>query len=444
MAPETRAARLRFDAAGAVVDVVGNGMSLERALARRLAGYSERDYALGAEIAQGTVRWFELLRAIVRRLLAKPDSKLALPVEALIAAALYQIRSMRVPDHAAVGESVAAVAFGKHRGARGLVNAVLRRYLREREAIDAALEPAALASHPTWLAKRVRADWPEQADMLLAANNERAPMWLRVNRQRLSVADYRERLTAALPDLTVRALTALPDALCLDHPVPVAELPGFAAGDVSVQDGGAQIAALWLGPEPGQRILDACAAPGNKTGHIAEIAGPTARITALDSDEQRLGGLAGNLERLGHSVNRIAVDAAATGQWWDQVPFERILLDAPCSATGVIRRHPDIKYTRRSADLPRLAALQARLLVSLWPTLAAGGRLVYATCSVLRQENERIVQQFVDEHSDARICRQLPDAAIQALMTPSGPGYQLITGRERLDGFFYACLEKSP
>ena len=423
--------------------MVRRGETLDEALRQHLGNVDGRDRALAAEIVQGSVRWYGLLVGIVKRLLTKPGGRLATDVEALLVSALYQIRDMRVPDHAAVSETVAAVALGKQQSARGFVNAVLRRYLRERAAIDADLTVAERRSHPAWLADAITRDWPDAAAEILDANNARAPMWLRINPRRTSVDEYCKRLAGDFPDVIARRFEPIPHAVCLDQPIAAADLPGFATGEVSIQDGGAQCAGHLLAPRPGERILDACAAPGNKTTQLAEIAGPEAQLVALDVAAARLTSLAANLERTGAVADIRAVDAADLDAWWDGRPFERILLDAPCSATGVIRRHPDIKFTRRADDLAPLGALQARLLDSLWSTLAPGGTLVYATCSVLRQENERIVQEFVDCHSDARNRRQLPASPIQALMTPAGPGFQLLPGRHRLDGFFYACLDKT-
>ncbi|MEL7537150.1 MAG: 16S rRNA (cytosine(967)-C(5))-methyltransferase RsmB [Pseudomonadota bacterium] len=440
--PTDSGAPLRLAAARAVADVVGSGISVDRALQKHLDDWHDRDYSLGAEIVQGSVRWYHLLRAIVRKLAARSNKPPAPLLEALLVCALHQIRHMRIPDHAAVSASVAAVGLSKHRGARGFVNAVLRRYLRERDSIDADLDPDDRYSHPKWLLQAIRDDWGDAANGILTANNERAPMWLRVNRGRLAVLEYVERLRATHPELGVDVTADLPGAVCLDRAIPVETLPGFADGDVSVQDGGAQCAAWVVAPGSGERILDACAAPGNKTAHLAEL-GDDISLTALDNDATRTESLRTNLARVGVTANVHTVDATDTAAWWDGKAFDRILLDAPCSATGVIRRHPDIKFTRRPADLSPLSALQARLLESLWPTLAPGGTLVYATCSVIRRENERIVQVFVDSHPDAQVRRQLPTAAIQALMMPCGPGFQLLPGRHRFDGFFYACLEKS-
>ncbi len=444
MAPRTeRSVQLRLAAAAVVADVVASGRSLDSALNAHLAGWDGRDYALGAEIAQGSVRWYHQLRAVLGRLQTRGGARMAAALEALLVTGLYQIHYLRVPDHAAVSQTVAAVGASREKRARGFANAVLRRFLREGPALLENLPLAARFSHPDWLLAKIRTDWPDAATAILDANNERAPQWLRVNPAHGSVADYRERLAADCPQAKPAALAALPTALKLDAPVSVAELPGFDTGVVSVQDGGAQLAAWLLGSAPGERVLDACAAPGNKSAHLIENAAGDIQLTALDIDSTRLAMLRHNLDRLGIDAQTLTADAAQTDSWWDGKAFDRILIDAPCTASGVIRRHPDIKFTRRPGDLDRLNAIQARLLESLWPTLKPGGKLVYATCSVLSDENERIVQAFVDTKPGARVCKRLPNAAIQALMQPRGPGFQVLPGEQGLDGFFYACLDKS-
>ncbi|MEM1263680.1 MAG: 16S rRNA (cytosine(967)-C(5))-methyltransferase RsmB [Pseudomonadota bacterium] len=438
-----RGTRLRWQAAQAISAVVHRGTTLDRALEKHLHSFDGRDHALGVEIVSGSVRWYSLLVYVLKQLRDSSKRRPAPELESLVVCGLYQLSQMRVPDHAAVAATVGALAHGRHRHARGFANAVLRRYLREREAIEARLVDRDRLAHPQWLSNQLDTDWPDAASSIISANNQRAPMWLRVNRRRLDRERYRQKLATTHPDIDVEAPPWLPDALRLATPIPIAVLPGFAAGDVSVQDGGAQVAALLLAPVAGERILDACAAPGNKTGYLAEIGGPALELTAIDADSARLASLSTNLARTGVSATVDCADACMTDTWWDGQPFDRILVDAPCSGSGVIRRHPDIKFTRRASDIAPLAAIQARLLDSLWPTLKPGGRLLYVTCSVLREENERVVRTFVDTHPDAHIWRQLPDVAIQALMTPCDLGFQWLPGRHNCDGFFYACLEKS-
>jgi len=314
---------------------------------------------------------------------------------------------------------------------------VLRRYQREQAVLDAAAEaePVARHAHPHWLLTRLQQDWPDDWQAVCAANNARAPMTLRVNTLRGSPADYQQRLTEA--GLAATSQPHAPAALVLTEPTDVAALPGFAAGDVSVQDAAAQLAAPLLDVQAGQRVLDACAAPGGKTAHLLEN-NPSAELVALDNDAARLDRVAETLARLQLAARLLHADAGQVVDWWDGKPFDRILLDAPCSASGVIRRHPDIKALRRAVDIDALAAQQARLLDALWPCLAPGGKLLYVTCSVLAAENGRQVKTFLARTPDAAA---LPLAADWG--RPAGHGRQILPGEADMDGFFYALLVKT-
>ena len=265
-------------------------------------------------------------------------------------------------------------------------------------------------------------------------------MWLRINASRSSATDYKK--TLASDDIAAELLAAIPDALRLAEPRPVDELPGFQDGDVSVQDAAAQIAARWLLDKTCGRILDACAAPGGKTGHMLEIGGSNIVLTAVERDTSRIASIDQNLRRIGQSATIIAADASKPSEWWDGVPFDGILLDAPCSATGVIRRHPDIKLLRRASDIDELSALQGALLDALWPLLAVGGRLLYATCSMLAAENHEVVDRFIGRHDDVAEDDMLPNNNIRDLMRKQARGFQILPGTAGLDGFYYACLEK--
>jgi len=435
----------RAAAARALAAVADRGRSLDDALAAETAACRDGDRALAAEMAYGAVRWHYTLRALTGRLLERPLPKREGPVAALIEVGLYQLWRMRVPDHAAVGETVAACReLGRPR-MRGLVNAVLRRFQRERDSLLEAVlanpqaDPEAVWSHPRWLLDALAADWPDEWEAIAAANNERAPMWVRVNLHRTDAASWRQRL----PDgVEAASLPGVPSALRLSRPLPVEELPGFAAGEVSVQDGAAQLAAPLLGAAPGMRVLDACAAPGGKTLHILESVAGDASVTALDADAGRLERVREALARGGYSAGLLCGDAAEPAAWWDGERYDRILVDAPCSATGVIRRHPDIRMLRRPADVGRLAARQLAMLRALWPLLAPGGRLVYATCSVLRAENTGVVAAFAAAEPEAGVGKPLPDDNIRDLMQADEAGFQLFPGRNGLDGFFYCCIEK--
>jgi 16S rRNA (cytosine967-C5)-methyltransferase len=434
-------ADLRAAAARAVDAVVSGGRSLDVALPAAEAGIAGGDRALLALLAYEALRHYWRLSATVDAALDRPIAKRDRIIHALLVVGLVQITGTRVPDHAAVSATVeAARLLGRPRLA-GLVNAVLRRCLRENLGARPATSEPARYDHAQWLIDAIRNDWPDDWQSILAADNERAPMWLRVNTTRSDAPRYLERLRAAA--IGARPAPGLPAALRLDEPVPATSLPGFAAGDVSVQDGAAQLAAPWLLGEDGGRVLDACAAPGGKTAHIAELGGDAIALTAVDVDADRLARVGDNLERLGLTARIVAGDATATGDWWDGERYARILLDAPCSATGVIRRHPDIKHLRRARDIDALAARQRGLLDALWPLLEPGGRLLYVTCSVLRAENEDVVTAFLDATPDAVENELLHNNNIRALMRRMTRGYQILTGTGGMDGFYFACLEKS-
>jgi 16S rRNA (cytosine967-C5)-methyltransferase len=425
----------RAAAARAVAGVLGPGRSLDEGLAAAVAGLSGADRALAARLAYDTLRLYPRLERWAGLLLARPLPRRESEVRALLALGLYQLEASRVPDHAAVAATVeAARSLGRDRHA-GLLNACLRRWLRERDALKAgvAREPEVVHAHPRWWLDTLARDWPRDWEGLVAANNIQAPMWLRVNAARGDRDAWLADLQAAGP--AAAPWPPAPDALRLESPVGVEALPGFAAGDVSVQDGAAQLAAPLLAPGPGMRVLDACAAPGGKACHLLERF-PGIELTALDAAPERLARVRENLERLGLAAAVVAGDAADPAGWWDGRLFDRILLDAPCSGSGVIRRHPDIKLLRRPADIGALAARQAALLDALWPLLAPGGRLLYATCSVLKAENADQAKAFLARHPEARAV----DLGEPGWGRRSGPGRQLLTGEAGVDGFYYACL----
>ncbi|MFB4203301.1 Ribosomal RNA small subunit methyltransferase B [wastewater metagenome] len=428
----------RRAAVEAVAGVVLHGRSLARELPALEAGLGAADAALAHELAYGSLRWYRRLQAVVNALLSRPLRPRDRILEPLLVVGLYQLEHTRVPPHAAVSATVAVTSALGRRRAAGLVNGCLRRFQRERERLLARADrdPAVAAALPEWLDAAIRSDWPEARDAVAAACLARPPMTLRVNRRRTTREAYAARLVAA--GITARPLQGLAEALVLDAPVAVNALPGFAEGEVSVQDGAAQFAAGLLAPAAGDRVLDACAAPGGKTAHLLER-GEDLSVLALDSDAGRLERVGGTLARLGLTARLCAGDASHPETWWDGGRFQRILLDAPCSGTGVIRRHPDIKWLRRAADIPRLAGTQAALLRALWPLLAPGGRLVYATCSLLHAENEAVASAFAAGTADARVVAPgLPAGRA------TGVGHQLLPGEGGMDGFYYACFDKSP
>ena len=434
-------ARLRAEAAKAVNAVVAQGRSLDAVLGELDEQINPVDRPLLKMLCYGTLRHHFRLRADLRKLLERPLKARDSVIESLLAIGIFQLIDTRIPDHAAVSTTVEAARLLRRPKYAGLINAVLRNFLRQDIGRQEAGDDESRFNHPAWFIDALRADWPDDWQQILDANNDRAPMWLRVNQNRTTTADYIDRLAQA--DDGHGALSGFIHAIRLAKPVPVAELPGFADGDVSVQDAAAQIAAPWLLMGGGSRILDACAAPGGKTGHLLELASPDSVLTAIELDPERLASIHENLERLRLDATVLAADASKPKEWWDGQPFDRILLDAPCSASGVIRRHPDIKLLRRASDIEALAGLQTRLLDALWPLLAPSGRLLYVTCSVLAAENDAVVGDFLARHSDAREDRVLPNYNIRDLMVEKTCGVQVMPGSQGLDGFYFACLERT-
>jgi len=430
-------ARLRAEAATAIDAVVSDGRSLDWALARSDENVSLQDRPLVRMLCYGCLRHHWQLRAELEALLKSPLRKRDRVVESLMVIGIFQLSDTRVPDHAAVSATVEAARVLRRPKLAGLVNAVLRNFLRNRASRREPQSEVTEFNHPQWLIDQFRHDWPDQWERILAANNERAPMWLRVNANYGTAAEYQ-----ASNAIQGSLVEGLPQALRLDSPQAVDELPGFLAGQVSVQDAAAQLAAPWLLADGGRRVLDACAAPGGKTGHLLELLPESADLTAIDSDVERLPGIRENLSRLNLDATVLAADASNSGEWWDGAHFDRILVDAPCSATGVIRRHPDIKLLRRETDIGALADLQRRILESLWPVLKPGGRLLYVTCSVLAAENDGVVGPFLAAHDDAEEDRVLHAYNIRDLMNEKAPGFQVLPGTHGLDGFYFACLNK--
>jgi len=438
-APATTAAlplaRLLGHAAEAV-GAVRAGQSLNDALARCPAPARPGTQAL----AFHALRWLGAAEVVRRRLAPKapPPDVDSLLLVAL--ALLWPAGGLPYQEHTLVDQAVAATTRRAPRSA-GFVNAVLRRFGREREAIVAAAlaDPLARFNHPVWWLDRLRADWPDRWQAIADADNLHPPMTLRVNIRRVAPAAYLERLVAS----GIEAIGLGGAAIALVRPVPVTQLPGFAEGLVSVQDANAQRAAPLLLAEPlapGARVLDACAAPGGKTAHLLELG--DVDLLAIDRDRGRLGRVDATLSRLGLHAETRAADAATPGQWWDGRPFAAILLDAPCSASGIVRRHPDVRWLRRPSDLPALAATQARLLDALWPLLAPGGRLLYVTCSVFRSEGSAQIDAFLQRAGDAALAASPPSPG-QLMPLPDNdvtPPSPALAGAA--DGFFLALIEK--
>jgi 16S rRNA (cytosine967-C5)-methyltransferase len=419
--------------ASTVVRRVLQGRSLDSELAavwRGSASLTGQERAALQDIAFGTLRFLGRLDALLRELLDRPlrDEKL----RALLQVALYQLEYTRAAEHAIVDHAVRACDRLGLRPARALTNAVLRNFLRRRADLVAAARRSEEGrfSYPQWWIDKLREQYPETYRAILEAGNRHPPLTLRVNQRRITAEAYLARLEA-----NGMAAQRIGDAaVVLDRPRPVEQIPGFADGLVSVQDASAQRAAPWLDLAPGQRVLDACAAPGGKTAHILEIA--DVELIALDNDAARLERVRANLARLGLAAHIACGDACVPDGWWDGRPFDRILADVPCSASGVVRRHPDIKWLRHAADIAQFAQAQRRMLDALWQLLAGGGKLLYATCSVFREENHLQVEQFLERHCNARRLK------LSAADGRQQQGAGQILPDERHDGFFYALLQK--
>ncbi|MDP5293572.1 16S rRNA (cytosine(967)-C(5))-methyltransferase RsmB [Oceanimonas sp. CHS3-5] len=428
--------KTRAAAANIVHRVINQGQSLSALLPRYQQEVAAKDRALLQELCFGTLRWYSRLDAMAKQLLDKPLKGKYQPVHALLLVGLYQLLYTRIPPHAALAETVAACKRLKAEPFKGLVNGVLRNVQRQQQELEEKADalPQLRLAHPNWLMKRLQRAYPDQWEAIMAANNRHPPMWIRVNETHHS----REQYAALLAEQGIEA-SADPlavQALRLARPADVTTLPGFDQGHCSVQDAAAQMAARLLDPQPNELVLDACAAPGGKTAHLLERQPALSQLVAIDMDPDRLERVHQNLERIGLEATVLQGDAAQPRDWWQGPQFDRILLDAPCSATGVIRRHPDIKWLRRPEDIAQLAALQSQILDALWQQLKPGGMLLYATCSILPDENREQIKAFL---------ARTPDAVHQPLHagdTPVQPGWQLLPGIDERDGFYYASIAK--
>jgi len=416
-------------AAGQIVQqVLVDGRNLNQVLdeaLRRKAVWTPAQRAALQDLSYGTLRFYGQLRALLGLLLHKP--MLDQRIYYVLLVALYQLQYSKAAQHAVVDHAVRSAQMLNAK-VSGLVNAILRNFLRSRDALleQAAQNAEGKYSYPQWWIDELQAQYGERSTAILEAGNRHPPMTLRVNQRCGTTAEYLARLEQQ--DSPARLIE--PDALQLDKPVPVDKLPGFFAGLVSVQDAGAQYAARLLDVHDGMRVLDACAAPGGKTAHILEYA--QVEMVAVDKDEKRLQRVAENLQRLGLSAQLLTGDAAEPEKWWDGNAFQRILADVPCSASGVVRRHPDIKWLRRRTDIAGFAAQQLDILRALWRLLAQDGKLLYATCSVFHQENEQVIEAFLAQQPDAR---RLP------VTLPESSNGQILPNDQH-DGFFYALLQK--
>lgn len=420
--------RIQLEAAKVVTKVTRDGRNLTQVLGdtlRRQSSLTAQERGALQDLSYGTLRYYARLTYLLDSLLERPVKEPHL--RSLLLVALFQLQHTKAGRHTIVDHAVRAAKNIKS-PASGLVNAVLRNYLRQEPALLAAADQSeqSLYSYPQWWIDAIKAQYHGQAPAILEAGNKHPPMTLRVNARHLSVRDYQ----ALLASRNISCQIVKPDALILERPVPVERLPNFAEGWVSVQDAGAQYAPRLLDIQDGMRVLDACAAPGGKSAHMLEMA--NVALLSLDQDEQRLERVRDNLQRLNLNAQVVCADAATPQDWWDGTRFQRILADVPCSASGVVRRHPDIKWLRRAEDIEQFANQQLRILEALWPLLERNGKLLYATCSVFARENQEVIAGFLKQHLDADQL-EVPEPDIK--------GGQLLPNDEH-DGFFYALLHK--
>ena len=424
----------RLIAAKVLTSVIRDGQSLTAALNNTLGVVeSDKDRAFIQALCYGVCRNFHRLDYILSQMLDKPLKDLDVKVLALIG--LYQLKFMRVKSHAAVSETVLAAR--KKPWAKALINALLRSYLRGQEGFEQKADnvKSALVSHPDWLIQQIEQDWPMQAQQIFQQNNEQPPMALRVNLANISQDQYLQKLRDQ--GIEAEAVSFCRSAILLNKPAVVDILPGFNEGWVSVQDTAAQLAAELLDVQIGHRVLDVCAAPGGKAAHILEHQPKVRELVAVDIDKLRLQRVSDNFQRLKLSAKLIVGDASKPEDWWDGQLFDRILLDVPCSALGVIRRHPDIKLLRRAEDINTLQVLQKRIMTAVWSLLAPGGIMLYATCSILKQENEQQIEAFLATNTNAI---EVPINADWGLVRRYGR--QILTGESAMDGFYYALIRK--
>lgn len=423
--------------ASQIINDVTEGRSLSDCLNAVLPAIKDgRDRALLQAICYGVCRFYTRLDVILSHLLKTPMQAKDGDVHALLLVGLYQLMAMRIPEYAAVTETVNATEKLKKTWSRGFVNAILREYLRQRESIEKEIQTdeEALYAHPEWWIDALKTAWPDQWQAILEANNQHPPFSLRVNQQRITREKYLEKLQQA--DHVAKIIPETTNGIILDAPIAAESLPGFSAGEISVQDGAAQLSAELLNLAPQQRVLDACAAPGGKLMHMLEVV-PDLSIIAVEKEATRMQSIKENLARLQMNAECIHRDAKSIRDWWDGELFDRILLDAPCSASGVVRRHPDIKLLRYPSDIGAFAQEQVKLLTSLWKTLKPDGLFLYATCSIFPEENVQVVQSFLAAHADAVEEKIVADWGIVCAV-----GRQILPGMHEMDGFYYALLRK--
>ena len=439
VSPQKMGAKLRADAASVLFEILENGVSAKQALNARLEAYDSRNAAWLQEMVFGSLRKLPTLQFWLRGLLDKPLKGNKKVLEHLIMVGFYQLTFTRVSPHAAVAETVGGAEFLRGDSLKGLLNAILRTFIRENTALKEPENPAAAAGLPNWIYKAINEHYGELAHDVIKQTNQKAPLWLRFNPHKIDL----ERFLSALNESGMPTQTSLAHStgVICEHSTNITELPGFDEGWFAVQDGAAQFAAPILAPEAGDKILDCCAAPGGKTAHLLTVQPDIAQCVAIDTDPDRLARVDENLARLGLSADLKCTDAQDLEAWHDGELFDKILLDAPCSATGIIRRQPDIRWLRQKSDIAPLVEIQKELLAKMWQILKPGGKLLYATCSILPEENVLQIQEFLENNTDAEVLPIEPVYAQYAsVVCPTG--LQILPGDGQMDGFYYALLQK--
>ena len=421
--------------------VIHGKHSLDRAIEQAYKEIDDNEKPLFMNICYGTLRFYWELKAKIDQLLSKPLKKKDKIIENLLQSAIFQIDKTRIPDHAVVSQTVEASRKLNKGHFSSLINGILRTYLRSDREIEKISEEI-IFNHPNWMIEKIKQDWPLNWEEILKKNNDRAPMWLRVNQKKIETKKYHKQFLINESRIEVDSTKMNDYSICLKTPISVKSLPGFEEGYVSIQDGAAQLAVDVLLENKSGRILDACAAPGGKTAQLIENIDSTSSVTAIEIDSERAELIKENLLRLGHSAELIVDDASDIQSWWDSMFFDLILLDAPCSSSGVIRRHPDIKHLRRKNDIYTFQKKQLKIINAMWKILAPKGRLLYVTCSIFKEENDEVMNQFLKKHDNVAFQELLLNNNILKKMIKTRHGYQLFPGTINTDGFYFSCLMK--
>ena len=421
--------------------VIHGKRSLDRAIEQAHKDIDDNEKPLLTNICYGTLRFYWELKAKIDQLLSQPLKKKDKIIENLLQSAIFQIDKTRIPDHAVVSQTVEASRKLNKGHFSSLINGILRTYLRSDRDIEKITEEIKF-NHPNWMIEKIKQDWPLNWEQILKKNNDRAPMWLRVNQKKIETKKYLKQFLTDESKIEADNMQLNDYAICLKTPISVKYLPGFEEGYVSIQDGAAQLAVDVLLENKSGRILDACAAPGGKTAQLIENIDSTSTVTAIEIDSERAELINENLLRLGHSTEVIVDDASDIESWWDSIFFDLILLDAPCSSSGVIRRHPDIKHLRRKDDIYTFQKKQLKIISAMWKILAPKGRLLYVTCSIFKEENDEVMNQFLEKHDNVALQDLLLNNNILEEMIKTRYGYQLFPGTINTDGFYFSCLKK--